>query len=231
MSKKVIITQSNYIPWKGYFDSIKLVDEVILYDDVQYTKRDWRNRNKIKTLNGADWMTIPVTVKGKYYQLIKDTKISDSKWNIKHWELIKANYSKSKAFLNFKEFFEDLYLNCDEDYLSRVNYHFIKSICVLLGISTPIRFSSDFNLVDGKTERLIDLCKNINGTEYYTGPAAKNYLDEELFKKEGINVNYLDFSYNKQYTQLYGKFVHEVSIIDLILNEGKDATNFMKNFK
>jgi hypothetical protein len=231
MGKKIIITQSNYIPWKGYFDSIKLVDEVILYDDMQYTKRDWRNRNKIKTPKGPEWMSIPVEVKGKYFQAIKDTKVSDSNWNKKHWDLIKENYSKADSFLDNKEFFENLYLNCNEDYLSLINYRFLRAISDYLGINTPIIFSMDFDLIEGKTERLIDLCKKVGGTDYYTGPAAKNYMDEDLFAQENINVHYLDYSCYPVYKQLNGDFTHEVSIIDLILNEGENASLYMKNFK
>lgn len=231
MKKKIIITQSNYIPWKGYFDSIKLVDELILYDDMQYTKRDWRNRNKIKTPEGPEWMSIPVEVKGKYFQAIKDTKVSESDWNKKHWNLIKENYSKADNFVDYKDFFEDLYMNCSEEYLSKINFRFLRGISDNLGIDTPIRFSSDFELVEGKTERLIDLCKKVGGTDYYTGPAAKNYMDEDLFAQENINIHYLDYSNYPEYKQLNGEFTHEVSIIDLIFNEGKNAPFFMKNFK
>ena len=99
--KKVAISQSNYIPWKGYFDLINKVDEFILYDDAQFTRRDWRNRNKIKTLNGLQWLTIPVDVKGKYFQKIKETKISDKNWGMNHWQQIKQNYSKARHFKNY----------------------------------------------------------------------------------------------------------------------------------
>ena len=122
-------------------------------------------------------------------------------------------------------------MNCNEEHLSQINYHFLRGICDLLGISTPIRFSMDFELVEGKTERLIDLCKKVGGTDYYTGLAAKNYIDEKLFAQENINIHYLEYSGYPKYTQLHDDFTHEVSIIDLIFNEGKNATSFMKNFK
>ena len=105
--KKVAIIQSNYVPWKGYFDIINKVDEFILYDDVQYTRRDWRNRNKIKTPNGLHWLTIPVEVKGKYNQKIKDTIISEFNWTKKHWNAIKFNYANSKYFFEFKDFLKN----------------------------------------------------------------------------------------------------------------------------
>ncbi|HVZ95255.1 MAG TPA: WbqC family protein, partial [Chitinophagaceae bacterium] len=130
--KKLLITQSNYIPWKGYFDAINSVDEFVIYDDMQYTKRDWRNRNKIKTANGLQWLTIPVEVKGKYLQKIKDTKISSSKWNKEHWNAVKINYATASFFKQYKDFFEALYLNCNKAYLSEINFLFLTAICNLL---------------------------------------------------------------------------------------------------
>ena len=117
MTKKIAILQSNYIPWKGYFDIINLVDEFILFDDVQYTKRDWRNRNRIKTKQGLMWLTIPVMLKNRYFQKINETRISDTKWNRKHWSTISHNYSKAKYFKVYKEQFEELYLGCNEIFI------------------------------------------------------------------------------------------------------------------
>src|SRR5688572_18851386 len=93
MTRKVAIVQSSYIPWKGYFDLINMVDEFVLYDDVQYTRRDWRNRNRIKTAAGLKWLTIPVEVKGKYHQLIRDTRIAEPRWGERHWAMLAQNYS------------------------------------------------------------------------------------------------------------------------------------------
>jgi hypothetical protein len=126
--KKIAISQSNYIPWKGYFDLINSVDEFTLYDDAQYTRRDWRNRNKIKTPQGLQWLTIPVDVKGKYFQKINETKISDKGWGVKHWQQIKQNYAKAKNFKKYKDIFEELYLSCKEEYLSEINHKFIIAI-------------------------------------------------------------------------------------------------------
>ncbi len=228
--KKIIITQSNYIPWKGYFDSINIADEFILYDDMQFTRRDWRNRNQIKTRDGVKWLTIPVEVKGKYFQKINETKISDSDWGEKHWITILHNYSKAKYFNEYKKLFEDLYLNNKEEYLSKVNYNFLKTVCELLGIKTKMIWSDEFNLLEEKTERLVDICKARGATDYYSGPAAKAYMNEELFERENIKVHYFDYSGYPDYNQLYGDFTHAVSIIDLIFNEGPNSTKFMKSF-
>ena len=230
--KKVALIQSNYIPWKGYFDMINMVDEFLLYDDPQYTRRDWRNRNKVKTSSGLQWLTIPVEVKGKYYQKIKDTIISDNEWAKKHWAAIKFHYSKANFFNDFKSLFEELYLGCEEQYLSVINQRFIIAISKLLDIKTTISLSMDYDLsVEGKTEKLIHLCKQTGANIYLSGPAAKDYMDEELFKQEGISVEWMDYSNYPEYSQLYPPFEHGVSIIDLIFNEGENAKRFMKSFK
>ena len=228
---KVIITQSNYIPWKGYFDSINLVDEFIIYDDMQYTKRDWRNRNIIKTSTGNVWLTIPVEVKGKFFQKINETKVSEKDWNITHWNTIINAYSKATYFKEFKPFFEELYLNCTTEYLSEINFRFIEAICKLLNIKVTFKWSSEFILAEEKTQRLVNICKDVKATDYYSGPAAKNYMDESLFNNEHINVHYFDYSNYPAYNQMHGEFTHEVSIIDLIFNEGENANNYFKYLK
>jgi hypothetical protein len=176
------------------------------------------------------WLTIPVQVKGKYFQKIKDTLISDSEWNKEHWKSIKHNYSRTNYFDKYKDFFADLYLNCQEESLSMINYRFLTSICHILNIDTKISWSMDYELVDGKTERLVNLCKQAKATEYISGPAAKDYIDSELFKKEGIKLDFIDYSCYPEYNQLFPPFEHGVSIIDLIFNEGANATKYMKSF-
>jgi hypothetical protein len=230
MSKTIAVVQSNYIPWRGYFDLINSVDEFILYDDVQYTIRDWRNRNIIKTSSGPLWLTIPVQVKGKYLQKIKDTRISDPTWGRKHWASIMHSYSRARYFPVQKELFEELYLQGDDELLSHINYRFIVAICRLLGIRTTISWSMDYNLIGDKTERLVHLCQQARATVYLSGPAAKAYLNEDLFRSEGIAVSYMDYSGYPEYGQLFPPFQSQVSIIDLIFNEGPDATRYMKSF-
>ena len=228
--KRIAILQSNYIPWKGYFDLINMVDEFILYDDMQYTKNDWRNRNKIKTPQGIQWLTIPVRQES-LDQKIKDTKISDKKWNIKHWRTISQNYSKAKYFKDYKDIFEELYLTCDEEYLSEINYKFITTINEILGIKTKLRWSSEFELVDGQTEKLLGICKDCNADIYLSGPAAKDYFNEDLAKQENIKVEWMDYSGYKEYEQLNPPFEHGVTILDLIFNKGDRAKEFMKSFR
>ncbi|MCK9236790.1 MAG: WbqC family protein [Thiopseudomonas sp.] len=228
--KKIAILQSNYIPWKGYFDMINMVDEFVIYDDVQYTKNDWRNRNKVYTRQGLQWLTIPVS-QVNLEQLIKDTKVSDFRWLKKHWSTINQNYSKSKYFKEYKDIFEDLFLNCKEEYLSQINYCFIKAINEVLGIKTKLTWSSDYELVEGQTEKLLGICKQAGATTYLSGPAAKGYFDEELAKQQGIKVEWMDYSGYLEYKQLHQPFEHGVTILDLIFNEGPSATQYMKSFK
>ena len=227
--KKIVITQSNYIPWKGYFDSIAISDEFVIYDDMQYTKRDWRNRNIIKTNNGLKWLTIPVEVKGKFFQKIKDTKISDKNWNINHLSTLKHNYKNSNKFNEVKDFIEDLYFNATQNYLTEINVHFLTELSKYLKIKQNFKFSSEFNLSEDRNQRLVDICLKLNGNQYFSGPAARNYMNESLFEKSGIEVIYFDYSGYKEYEQLYPPFEHGVSILDLIFNTGEDAYKYLKS--
>lgn len=234
MDKKIAILQSNYIPWKGYFDIIDSVDEFIFYDEVQYTKNDWRNRNKIKTQNGLQWLTIPCEIKGAISssQKICDTKIIDKRWAKKHWNSIQSSYAKAQYFKDYKKFFEDLYMSCEkEDYLCNVNYKFIIAINKVLEIDTKISFSQDYGLIEGKTKRLIDLVQKAGGKEYISGPAAKSYIDENLFKEENIKLSWMDYFRYKEYPQLFPPFEHGVSILDLIFNVGKKAIHYIRTKK
>lgn len=231
MIKNVIITQSNYIPWKGYFDAISISDEFVVYDDMQYTKRDWRNRNLIKTPQGLKWLTIPVEVKGNFFQKINETKIADKNWNKQHWDILKQAYSKSKKYSETKDFVENLYRSISFDYLTDVNVHFITEICAYLKIDINLKMSSDFVLNEERSQRLLDICLELNATDYYSGPAAKAYMDEKIFEDAKIGVHYLDYSNYLEYEQLNPPFEHGVSILDLIFNEGEDSYKFLKNKK
>jgi len=225
--KKVAIVQSNYIPWKGYFDMIAAVDEFILYDDMQYTRRDWRNRNQIKTPQGIQWLTIPVQVKGKYHQKIRETEIEGSDWAAAHWKTLVQNYRRTPHFAEITEWLEPLYLNESYSHLSQLNRRFIEAICNYLSIKTVITDSWDYRLVDGKTERLVDLCIQTGATEYVSGPAAKGYVDEQVFVDNGIGLTWFDYGGYPEYPQLWGEFIHGVTILDLLFNCGKDSSRYM----
>ncbi|MBE5996485.1 MAG: hypothetical protein E7240_03900 [Lachnospiraceae bacterium] len=229
--KKVAILQSNYIPWKGYFDIIGLVDEFILYDDMQYTRRDWRNRNKIKTPQGLQWLTIPVDSKGKFLQKINETRVVDHSWAEKHLKAIQLNYAHAPYFSEYEPLLASLYEKAaGMDYLSDINYLFLTQICEVLGIRTKITWSSDYILEDGKTERLAGLVRSAGGDYYLSGPAAKDYIVDEVFENAGIELAYMDYEGYPDYPQLHGDFVGTVSIIDLLMMTGPSAPDYMKCF-
>lgn len=227
--KKVAILQSNYIPWKGYFDIIASVDEFIIYDDVQFTPRDWRNRNKIKINGQLQWLTIPV-----YHtrsDRICDVKVSFDDWNAKHWRTLKMSYGRAPAFQETLEFVEELYRSPRSAYLSQINLEFIQAISGFLGINTRITHSSDYSYGGDKSEKLLTLCKAAGADRYLSGPAAKSYLDVTLFDQEKIAVEWMDYSGYPEYPQTGGAFEHGVSILDLIFNTGSLAPSYMKFMK
>jgi WbqC-like protein family len=228
--KRVAIVQSCYIPWKGYFDLIKLVDEFILYDDRQYTRRDWRNRNRIKTPQGTQWLTIPVKVKGRYKQRIDETLIDDPGWADRHWMTLEHNYSAAPHFDDYAESLASLYARTDERRLSPVNRAFIGAICGFLEIETALSWSTEYEAKGTKTDRLVSLCVAAGATAYLSGPSAREYMDESLFDAAGIELEYMDYSGYPEYPQLHPPFEHEVTILDLLFNTGPEAPSFMKSF-
>lgn len=225
--KRVAIVQSNYIPWKGYFDLIASVDDFILYDQVQFTKNDWRNRNKVKSSRGLEWLTIPVGQDIK--RRICEVFPVRNDWRSKHWKTLTTNYGRAPHFSEIAEILGQFYLSNDVDVsLSETNRITIQLICNYLRIQTKIKDSLDFNLPEGKVERLVDLCKQTDATTYVSGPAAKEYIDERKFNEAGISVEWFDYSGYPVYPQIWGGFEHGVSIVDLLFNCGSASRKYMK---
>lgn len=229
MGKKLAILQSNYIPWKGYFDLMNSVDEFIIYDDMQYTKNDWRNRNKIKTSQGAQWLTIPVK-QMSLTQTIGETEVASDIWRAKHWKTLSQVYSKSAHFNDVKLLLEPLYMASSETMLSAINLSFIKAINGFLGIETRLMWSTEFGVQGDRNQRLVNLCKATGADTYLTGPSALDYMDKDLFTQAGIAVEVASYAGYADYPQLYPPFEHTVSVIDLMFNAGRDARRFMKTF-
>jgi hypothetical protein len=225
--KKVAILQSNYIPWKGYFDIIASVDEFIIFDEMQFTKRDWRNRNLIKTPSGKQWLTVPVKTKDKFHQKICETEIDGVDWKKKHLDTIKQNYSRANFFKEIYQLIEPIYCQKNHLLLSDLNLELIQSICGYLKINTKISSSSNFSLADKKTDRLVSLCKASGANIYLSGPSALNYIEESKFTHANIELEWFDYSKYPIYPQLWGDFEHEVSILDLLFNCGENAVNFL----
>lgn len=225
--KKIAILQSNYIPWKGYFDMIAAVDEFILYDDMQFTKNDWRNRNKIKTPNGLEWLSIPVG--SNINRLIREVTLPENGWRQKHLKTLTLNYGKAKYFDEIMGLITPVYLDTRITHLSSFNRTLIDIICTYLGILTKISYSWDYIVEEGKTERLVNLSQQARASVYISGPAAKAYLDESLFNYANISVEWFNYGGYLSYPQLWGEFTHSVTILDLLFNCGKDAPRYMRN--
>jgi hypothetical protein len=226
--KRLAIVQSSYVPWKGYFDLIRACDEFVLLDDVQFTRRDWRSRNRIKTKDGTAWLTVPVQSKGRYLQRINEVVVSDPNWGVRHWETIRASYARTPFFADYAPRFEAIFRQPPSDRLSAINHAFIRAICSALGITTRITWSTDYRTRDGRNERLIDLCAQTGATEYLSGPNASGYLDDEAFAAAGITVRFADYTGYPEYPQPFPPFDHTVSALDLLFCTGPRALEYMK---
>ena len=225
LQKKIAILQPSYIPWIGYFEQIINVDIFVFYDDVQYTKNDWRNRNKIKTLDGSSWLSIPVnssTSKNINEVLIDDTK----PWRTKHLKTLKQFYSKSRYFDEIYPILQNN-INSDINSLSNISINIIKDIAKYLEINTKFYLSSDLDIDGDKNNRLINICKHFAASTYYSGLAAKEYIDTELFHDNDIDLVFQDYKH-PTYTQLHGGFLPYLSIIDLLFNHGKQSIKIIK---
>lgn len=220
--KKVVILQSNYIPWKGYFDLIHDADLFIFYDDLQYTKNDWRNRNRVKAASGAEWMTIPVGADNN--RLICDVEIRDSTWQKKHWKTLQHNYGACPHFARYRAFFEDFFLSRRWTMLSDLNQFLIRHIAVeFLCIKAEFQDSRRYALSGQKQERLLELVTSVGSERYISGPAAKNYIHPQRFEDAGVELVWKDYSGYPEYRQRFPPFEHGVSIVDLLFNVGPDA--------
>ncbi len=229
MGKRVGIIQSNYIPWKGYFDFIASVDEFVLLDEVQYTRRDWRNRNKIKTVDGLRWLTIPVDVSGKYTQSIDQTRIAEPGWAHEHLASLRHAYARAPHAKEQWGWIEGLYeAAATLPMLTAVNELFIRAIAERLGIATRISRSTDYAGAPGKNERLMAICRQAGASVYLSGPAAASYIDHALWNAQGVNVEFKSYEGYPEYPQLHGPFEHGVTILDVFFNLGDEAPAYFR---
>jgi hypothetical protein len=222
---RVGVIQSSYIPWRGYFDFIASVDTFVFHDDIQYTKGDWRNRNRIKTGKGAEWLTVPVHYKS-VSQLICETSIDNSKfWGDKHLRQFHENYHGAKYVSDALDIFS--YIKSSQAAtISELNIELTKRVCEYLKIATPMLLSTDLSLIGTKTERLIDLLRKLNANTYLSGPSADFYLDREAFCANGIQLEYKSYDY-APYPQLWGAFDGAVSVLDMIANCGPQSKSLL----
>jgi len=227
--KRIAVLQSNYIPWKGYFDIIGRVDEFVLYDCVQYTKNDWRNRNQIKTASGKAWLTIPVRQE-RLSQTIAQTQIADPGCFRKHWMTFRQAYAKAAHLRYCCDLLEDLFLDPEPPMLlGASNARLIRRICEGLGVRTPIVDAEAYAPVGDRNERLLDLCLKAGASHYLSGPAAAAYLDQSLFAQADVTLEWMRYDDYPTYPQLHPPFDHFVSILDLLAATGPDATQFMQH--
>ncbi|GGZ71019.1 hypothetical protein GCM10008101_26730 [Lysobacter xinjiangensis] len=223
---RVAVLQSSYIPWKGYFDLIHDVDLFIFYDDVQFTRQDWRTRNRIKTAQGTQWLSIPAGT--RIDRLICEVELADPSWQKKHWASIQQAYSKSPQFSRYAGFFEDIYLSRPWTSLSEFNQHVTRRIARdLLGIDTEFRDSREFRASGQRLDRLLDLLQRAGATHYLSGPAARSYIDPTRFEAADIALEYKDYAGYPEYSQRYPPFEHAVSIVDLLFCVGEDAPHYI----
>jgi hypothetical protein len=223
--KRVAILQSNYIPWKGYFDIIHDVDTFIFYDDVQYTTRDWRNRNRIKTETGPQWLTVPVG--SDRDRLIRDVLLpTDRGWAAEHWRKIERAYCRAPFFERYRPYFEEFYLRRSWRSLSDLNQALIVGISRdLLGITAQFEQSADYGLTSSKGDRILELLGRAGAGLYVSGPSARSYLSDEQCTAAGVKVVWKDYSGYPEYRQLHGAFQHDVTILDLLFQTGPAATD------
>jgi len=224
---RVAVLQSNYIPWKGYFDIIHDVDLFVFYDEVQYTKNDWRNRNRIYGEEGLKWLTLPCG-----YDLarkINEVRLKNEfSWHIKHFESLHTAYKNALYYNKYEEFLESVYYENRWEYLSELNQFVIKHIaCEFLGIRTKFADSSDYASDGSKSEKLLTLLLSIGCDEYVTGSAAKSYLNENVYNENGIRITWKDYTGYPEYKQMRLPFESNVSILDLLLNTGDEAPYYI----
>ncbi|MEX0299181.1 MAG: WbqC family protein [Kordiimonas sp.] len=224
---RIAILQPNYIPWRGYFDLINQVDIFVFLDDVQYTKQDWRNRNKICIRKSSpNWLTIPVHT-NSLDQLINSVYINNKlPWVKKHLSALQSNYGRAPYFKEFFEPLKEIY-NRRFELLVEFDIILIQQISDWLGIETEFCVSSNLNISGQKDDKLIRMIQSLGGTEYISGPAAQAYLQPSLWQDAGINLKYIDYSGYPPYLQINPGFEPQVSILDLIFMTGPDAPNYI----
>jgi len=224
----ISIRQPGYFPYLGFFKKIQFCDIFVYLDDVQYERGDWDNRNKIKTSDGSMRLTVPVY--NKSGQKLNEVQISyDTNWNIKHIKAIELNYQKTPYFSNYWDPIKKI-LEKKWSKLIDLNLALIEFINQELNITTKIIRSSNLKIDSVSSQRLVDICKKLDSTTYLSGEMGVDYLDEEIFQKENIKVIYEKFEH-PTYSQIHGSFIPNLSIIDLLFNEGEKSKDILLRSK
>lgn len=226
MSTVIGILQPSYLPWLGYFEQIHQADIFVLYDDVQFEKGSWRNRNRIKTPNGPHWLTVPVLTKGQEFPLINQVRVNNiQSWQKKHLRSLAQYYSKAPHYGQYAPALEELLARPWES-LCELNIALTRHLAAALGIDTPFVLSSDLGVPGSGAPRLVEILSQLGGTVFYEGAAGRDYIKEALFDERGIRLEYQDYQH-PVYTQLHGEFVPYLSVVDLLFNHGPNSLSIL----
>lgn len=225
--KRITTHQPDFIPYLGFFDRLLNSDVYVVLDDVQFIRRGWHHRDKIKTRHGEQWLSLS-TRKGDYHQLILDVRLQEAKdeWIHRNINLISENYNKARYFdAHFPEI-ERIY-RAGHERLVDINMAFIHHFLDVFNIDVKIVYSSDLGVDGRQTEKLIGLTRATGGTHYLSGTGALDYLDKAMFDEAGIALEIQDF-HHPVYPQLHGDFIPQLSSLDCILNCGPNAKDVIR---
>lgn len=235
---RIALLQSNYIPWKGYFDLIHSADQLVIYDTRQYTKNDWRNRNQILLNGELTWLTVPIKASGRFGQRIQDAEVADRRWALKHWKSVSQAYSRHPYYEQYSDTWNEAWRHAaDLCNLSQLNLHFLRMLLSQLGISTPVVRDADLAcghelLSDGVADPsalVLKICVELGASQYITGPAGLAYLKYDDFREAGVDVVVADYSSYPPYPQPGREdTVHQVSVLDLLANVGPEAHQHLR---
>lgn len=226
---RIGILQPGYLPWLGFFEQMYRSDAFVIYEDVQYDKHGWRNRNRIKTANGVQWLTVPILVKFEEHPLISEVEVDNKQnWRKKHLSAIQQSYSKAPFYKEYAGLFEEAYSR-EWECLVDIDMYFITKLSECLGMdSKKIIRSSTLDATGDRVERLVNICKMFKADTFYEGAAGRNYLDEKHFAGHGIRLEFQDYKH-PVYNQLYGDFIPHLSVIDLLFNHGEESLAILTN--
>jgi len=225
----LVIMQPSYLPWLGYFDLFFQADLFLYYDDVQFDKNGWRNRNRIKTPSGPQWLTVPVLTKGQHKPTNREIQVNDKDpWRRKHFKSIEMNYKKAPHHEEVLELIRPIYGRSWENLYDLI-WESNKRLCEYLEIKTKVKTVSELGMAlpEGKNEKLIALCKEVGADKFYEPAGGKGYIDPQRFKQSGIELTFQDF-HSPVYPQLHGDFIPQLSILDVLFNCGKDSAQYLR---
>jgi hypothetical protein len=228
MSKIIAIHQPNYIPWPGFFYKVLKSDAFVLLDTVQFSRRSFTHRNRVKgSGSNVIWLTVPVLKKGRFYQKINKVEINRTeKWQKRHLGTLQMNYANAPFFHYYKDELNGIY-NRDWNRLVDLNYELFGFVLRVLRIDRKCYLASEMGIKGEKTELLVSIVKELGGNTYLSGSGARNYIDESMFRKEKVRLSYYQYG-SFIYPQLWGKFIPNLSILDLLFNCGEESRNLIE---